>query len=203
MRFGGLVLAALALSVFQASADVPADCMQLKNPALTNSSCTVFINTGQGSNHERSVAHFHRGTALDMTGNLDGAIIDLTRAIELDPTWAPPFNNRARALVGKGEHVHAIADYDRALELNPGDATGYVNRALAYLKMKDDDHALSDLLKGVELNPRNAFAVFNIGAIYEAKGDRKNAAAAYRQALVLVPGNQNVLDSLERVGAEP
>jgi tetratricopeptide (TPR) repeat protein len=205
MRYSVLaaVMLILAMSGGLARADAPADCTQLKDPALTDSSCTAFLNSGQGDAHDRAVAYFHRGTASGMTGKFDRAIDDLDRAIESDPSWPPPYNNRARAFVGKGEPARAIPDYDKALELNPGDATTYVNRALAYLKLSDRDHALADLQKGVELNPRNVFAVFNIGAIYEAKGDVERAAAEYRKALALAPGNQNVVDSLKRVGAAP
>ncbi|MBB4701987.1 tetratricopeptide repeat protein [Sphaerisporangium siamense] len=54
------------------------------------------------------------------TGDLDGAVVDLSRAIELDEGAALYFN-RAVALDGLGRRDEALADLRRAHELDPGD----------------------------------------------------------------------------------
>ena len=186
-----------------ARADAPEDCAQLQDLPKTMAACTTYIDSGQGTAHDRSVAHFHRGTALGIGGQLDQALPDFDKAIELDPNWSPPYSNRARVYVGKNEPARAIPDYDKFVALHPDDAGAYVNRAMAYIKLQDTDHALADLEKAVSLDPMHAFATFNAGAIYEAKNDKPKAEAAYRKALVLVPGNQTIIDSLKRIGVEP
>jgi tetratricopeptide (TPR) repeat protein len=209
MKPATLVLATMFLgiapiaAIVVARADAPADCAQLQELPKTIAACTTYIDSGAGDAHDRAVAHFHRGTALGIGGQLDGALPDLDKAIDLDPNWSPPYINRARVNMGKGEAARAIPDYDKAVALHPDDATGYLNRALAYLKLQDSDHALADLEKVVALNPAHPFATFNIGAIYEAKGDQQQAGAAYKKALSLVPGNQTIIDSLKRLGIEP
>jgi tetratricopeptide (TPR) repeat protein len=198
-----LISLASMAAVAIAHAETPADCAQLQDLPKTIAACTTYIDSGQGDAHDRAVAYFHRGTALGIGGQLDGALPDFDKAIDLDPNWAPPYNNRARAYVGKGESARAIPDYDKSLALIPDDANGHVNRALAYLNLQDADHALADLEKAILLNPSHAFATFNVGAIYEDKGDKQRAEAAYRKALALVPGNQTIIDSLKRIGVEP
>jgi tetratricopeptide (TPR) repeat protein len=202
LRKALLGLASLA-AIAVARAEAPEDCTQLQDLPKTMAACTIYIDSGQGNAHDRSVAHFHRGTALGIGGQLDQALPDLDKAIELDPTWSPPYSNRARVYVGKGEPVRALPDYDRFVALHPDDAGAYVNRAMAYIKLQDTDHALADLEKAVSLDPMHAFATFNAGAIYEAKNDRPKAEAAYRKALALAPGNQTIIDSLKRIGVEP
>jgi tetratricopeptide (TPR) repeat protein len=197
-----LGLASIA-AVTIARADAPEDCAQLQDLPKTIAACTTYIDSGQGDTHDRSVAHFHRGTALGIGGQLDQALPDLDKAIELDPNWSPPYSNRARAFVGKNEPARAIPDYDKFLALHPDDANAYVNRALAYINLRDQDDALADLEKAVSINPAHAFATFNVGAIYEARDDKPKAEVAYRKALALVPGNQTIIDSLKRIGVEP
>jgi tetratricopeptide (TPR) repeat protein len=200
-----LILAAAlaALSSGLAQAGTPGNCAQLQDAKLTVSSCTAFLDTNPESDTDRAVAYFYRGTALFMTDQLDEAIADLGRAIEIGPGWAPPYNNRARVLMGRGEPAKAIADYDTLIALSPGNAAGYVNRALAYVKLKDFDPALADLQRADELKPNTPFTIYSIGEVYENKGDRARAEAQYRKALALTPRNQTVIDGLKRVGAEP
>jgi len=201
MLLGLVAIAAVAVTI--ARADAPEDCAQLQDLPKTLAACTTYIDSGEGGAHDRAVAHFHRGTALGIGGQLDQALPDLDKAIELDPNWSPPYSNRARAFVGKNEPARAIPDYDKFLTLHPDDANAYVNRALAYINLRDQDHALADLEKAVSINPAHAFATFNVGAIYEARDDKPKAEVAYRKALALVPGNQTIIDSLKRIGVEP
>jgi tetratricopeptide (TPR) repeat protein len=194
-------LAALSGSVAQAG--TPGNCAQLQDTRLTVSSCTAFLDTHPESDTDRAVAYFYRGTAHFMSDQLDEAIADLDRAIEMGPGWAPPYNNRARAWVGKGEPAKAIADYDVLIGLSPGNAAGYVNRALAYLKLKDFDRALPDLQRADELKPNTPFTIYSIGEVFENKGDRAQAEAQYRKALALTPRNHTIIEGLKRIGATP
>lgn len=186
------------------AAGAPGNCAQLQDASLAISSCTEFLDAQPpASAADRAIAFFYRGTAFSMTNRLDEAIADLGRAIEADPAWPLPYNNRARALVSKGEPEKAIADYDKVVAINPANAAAYVNRALAYMKMKDFDHALADLTKSNELKPNNSFVIYNIGVVYENKGDRAQAEAEYRKALALSPTNRTIMEGLKRIGAAP
>jgi tetratricopeptide (TPR) repeat protein len=55
-------------------------------------------------------------------GDLDGAIADFTRAIQLRPGWAEPHARRARARADRGDAKGAAEDAGRALELGATDA---------------------------------------------------------------------------------
>ena len=94
-----LVLASIA-AVTIARADAPEDCAQLQDLPKTIAACTTYIDSGQGSAHDRSVAHFHRGTALGIGGQLDQALPDLDKAIELKPDYAEAAN-QLRAITNR------------------------------------------------------------------------------------------------------
>ncbi len=54
-----------------------------------------------------------------MKGNLDQAIADLTKAIELDPKYADAYYNRGFAHRSKGLKQAAINDFETYLRLEP------------------------------------------------------------------------------------
>jgi tetratricopeptide (TPR) repeat protein len=61
----------------------------------------------------------NRGKAKLEDGDLDGAIADCTKAIDINPKLADPWNNRAIARIEKGDIDGAISDFTKLLELRP------------------------------------------------------------------------------------
>jgi tetratricopeptide (TPR) repeat protein len=53
-------------------------------------------------------------------GDLDGALADFNKAIELNARLAYAYNNRGLVKETKGDLVGALADLTKALELKPG-----------------------------------------------------------------------------------
>src|SRR2546430_11288197 len=71
----------------------------------------------------------NRGVARARQGDLDGAIEDYTRALELAPEDAEILFNRGNAWVAKGEYQRAVADFMRAVEADPGHAQALFRHA--------------------------------------------------------------------------
>ena len=65
-------------------------------------------------------------------GELDKAIANYTKAIELQPDYAEAYYNRGLAYRNKATFDKAIADYDKAIALKPDFAEAYNNRGSAY-----------------------------------------------------------------------
>ena len=122
LRVLSAALFALITCIVPAQADALGDCTEVKITAKTIDSCTQVIEAGQADKSALAWAHFNRGTALGMKGQLDRAIADLDKAIELNPQWAAAYSNRGRAFVGKGQPERAVEDYARAIELDPNSA---------------------------------------------------------------------------------
>ena len=66
-----------------------------------------------------------------LTGDLDGAIADFTRALSLNPVYTRAYTNRGIAYMAKGSFDCAINDFNKALALDPHDATALEKRNLA------------------------------------------------------------------------
>ncbi len=80
----------------------------------------------------RALAGANRGSVLIDEGNCEQAIVELNRAIALDPHLAWAFFNRGVAYDEEGDPDKAIADYTEAIRLNPEDPKAYYNRGVAY-----------------------------------------------------------------------
>ena len=128
------------------------------------------------------------GLAWLNKGDLDKAMANLTKAIELNPKYAIAYNNRGNAWSDKGEYDKAIADYNRAIELKPDYAFAYNNRGNAWDDKGEYDKAIADFTKAIELKPDYAFAYNNRGNAWKHKGEYDRAITDYNKAIELDPG---------------
>jgi curved DNA-binding protein CbpA len=101
-----------------------------------------------------ATASSYRDSAMDWSrkGDLDRAIADLERAIELAPQDPEAYRQRGNAWGRKGDVDQALADYDRALRIAPKDSAIFHDRGLMWQRNKDLDKALVDLDHAVRMS---------------------------------------------------
>ena len=129
----------------------------------------------------------NRGIEKAKNGDLDGAIADFDRAMELDPKDDAPYYNRAQARRLKKDTVGAIADYTKAIELGSTNPAAYNNRGNARAENNDRDGAIADYTRAIELKPDYARAYYNRAMLKKEKGDKPGAAADFKRAQKLDP----------------
>jgi len=78
--------------------------------------------------------YFNRGVTSYKKGQLDQAISDYTKALEINPKYAEAYYNRGNVYSDKGQYDQAISDFTKALEINPKYAEAHYNRGIAYVK---------------------------------------------------------------------
>ncbi len=120
--------------------------------ALTTSPRTNAMGVSVASDAAERLA-----TAPDVDNEL--VIRDLNRTIEIDPTFAYAYYNRAVLLAKRGEVDAAIADYDRALGANPEFADAYFNRGLLLLSRGKAKEGIADLSRAGEYGLYNAYNI--------------------------------------------
>jgi tetratricopeptide (TPR) repeat protein len=119
--------------------------------------------------------------------DVDGAIADHKKAIELDPKSGDYHADLAADLEAKGDAPGAIAAYTDAIALDPKDAISYTGRGILLDKKGDHDGAIADFNKAIELSPDAAAPYEARSAARAAKGDKAGAAADHKQAKKLQP----------------
>ena len=105
------------------------------------------------SPQNRAIAYNNRGYLQARLGNLDQAIEDCNKSIELNPKNATAYDSRGYALVKAGKPDKAIEDFSTAINLDPTQAVAYAGRSRAYKIMGDQAKAEADMKKARELNP--------------------------------------------------
>ncbi|MBI4612590.1 MAG: tetratricopeptide repeat protein [Planctomycetes bacterium] len=130
----------------------------------------------------------HRGTARSLQNDLEGALADLTRAIELDPGLGSAYLNRGAVRKAMGDLEGAIADYTRAAEIGPARAAIYLNRGAALAARGDSRRAIEDYDRAIEIDPGYAAAYTNRGNARANLGDAAGALEDFGRAIELDPG---------------
>jgi tetratricopeptide (TPR) repeat protein len=130
------------------------------------------------------VAH---GDPRARSGDLDGAIADYTRAIELEPTFTAAWANRGWARGQKGDCDGAIADFTKAIELEPTCTAAWANRGWARGQKGNADGAIADCTRAIELTPELAKAWAVRAHARGVKGDQDGDIADATKAIELDP----------------
>lgn len=106
---------------------------------------------------EKGLGYKTRGyyyTSLQMP---DRAVLDLNKALEIDPRDPNVYLSRGYAYAWQRNHQQALADYNQAISLNPAFAEAYANRAVLYAdSLNQPQTALPDIEKALELDSRQA-----------------------------------------------
>ncbi|HZV00491.1 MAG TPA: tetratricopeptide repeat protein, partial [Planctomycetota bacterium] len=105
---------------------------------------------------EDARAFANRGATYARRGELDRAIEDLTRAVEIDPQLVSAWFNRGLARERKGETSLAILDYSRAIAIAPDTAALWARRAVARGTLGDYDGCIEDCGRILIRDPRAA-----------------------------------------------
>jgi lipoprotein NlpI len=114
---------------------------------------------------------------------MDAAISDHSRAIALSPEWAPAYEGRGVAYIGKHAYERAREDLSRAIELVPSRPSVRYRRAIAYWLMGDDATASADLDEAVRLGPGQVWPRVWRGYYQLVAGNNELAEADMRNAV--------------------
>ncbi len=134
---------------------------------------------------------FTSAQAKQAKGDLDGAIADYSRSLELEPKNSYTYYNRGNIKQAKGDLNGAISDYNSAIELGLQYADAYNNRGNAKGAKGDLDGAITDFNRALELNPKHAYAYHNRGLAEQAKANLGGAISDYNSAIELDPKYAN------------
>jgi tetratricopeptide (TPR) repeat protein len=116
-------------------------------------------------------------------GDIDSAIADANKALDIKPDYAEAYCNRASAKRAKNDIDGAIADCTKAIELKPDLAAAYCNRGAAKTDKHDWDGAIADITKAIQIDPTSSNFYFVRGLAKQLSHDLDGAIADYSDAI--------------------
>ena len=100
---------------------------------------------------EEAVIHLNRGNLSYDQGDLETALAEYDRAIQIKPDYAEAYFGRGNVYYDQGDLARALAEYDRAIQLDPDYADAYFARGIAYGDQDDPALAIADFDQEVQL----------------------------------------------------
>jgi tetratricopeptide (TPR) repeat protein len=132
-----------------------------------------------------ALQHFHAGVEAEKSGQLDSAVAEFRKAIELDPKLATAFADLGAVYIEKRDYATAIPPLKRALELSP-DLEG-AHRLLGYALLAQG-YATEAIPHLEQAHAEDALGI----ALLEA-GKLPEALAALQKALAQNPDDPELL----------
>jgi tetratricopeptide (TPR) repeat protein len=150
-----------------------------------------------------ATAFFNRGSAYLGKGDLEHAVADYARVIQIDPAYSPAYYHRGIAYERTEQYDQAIADFSKAVAINPRYGGALDARARVYLKTDQRMLALRDAERAVSLDPFGEEFLDTRAHVYEALGRAQEAIADYRRMLSSNPSMKSAIDGLRRLDVSP
>jgi tetratricopeptide (TPR) repeat protein len=114
--------------------------------------------------------------------NMVSAEMELLRAIELNPAYAPAHSFLAFILISTGRRDQAISEMELARDLDPLSARINADVGLMYINARRYDQAIDILNKTTEKFPEEQNAAKYLGAAYFFKSMYEQAAEIFQKA---------------------
>jgi tetratricopeptide (TPR) repeat protein len=134
--------------------------------------------------------HENRGLAAGKTGQLEAAIKELRKAVEVDPNVVSTRVNLGTALTLAGQPEAAMEQYRAALRLQPNFAQAYYNLAVVLGQQGNGEAAIKEFRQAVELDPQYVNASLGLAEQLLRESDYRGAAEQYAQAVKIDPRHQ-------------
>ncbi|MFH1717301.1 MAG: tetratricopeptide repeat protein [Planctomycetota bacterium] len=139
----------------------------------------------------RAERHLQMAKMFEDKGQIDSAIAETQKAIELDPNSVETVLELGALLCKAGRSKEALNVTDK-LNVTKGPVgarrlliSGWAKRQLGNLEAAE-----KDLLDATRIDMRSGRGFFELGRVYQARGDKDKAMSAYYHALTLVFGEQ-------------
>ena len=165
-----VALTALLMSSAAVFADTMEDC-RAPDPARAIEACSRVVQSKDETKANQVTALSLRAVAYMRKNELDKAITDLNRALNLDAKNVFALSVRGEVHIRASRYDRAVTDLTEALKLQPTHSTALSNRGHVYVTMGDYERAKQDLDKAITVNPSAPFPYAARGRMYRMKGE--------------------------------
>jgi len=140
---------------------------------------------------ENPIFYYYRGVGFEKNGDLDKAMEDYQKSVELKPDFILPTANIGKIYAKKREHEKAVEFYKKAVELGDQNATNYYNYGVCLMNLGKKEQAKEVLEKLISLDENYSDAYYQLGIIYIGLGNSAQAKEFLQKFIDMDPENQN------------
>jgi tetratricopeptide (TPR) repeat protein len=143
------------------------------------------------------------------TGDLNGALVLLMQAIEINPDYLDAYENLGVVHMRKGDYQKAFNAFHQEISLFPECSSAYWSCGLVYAKMQDFDNTILNCTQAISIaekhpelygnnDPHRIAMYYNTrGVAYGNKNDIVHALLDYAKAFSLNPDRQDYKENME------
>jgi tetratricopeptide (TPR) repeat protein len=143
--------------------------------------------------------HLSRGVNAYANGNYEEAIIEYTKAIEIDPKNKGAYYFRGFSYFKNGQYDLAIVDFTKDIEINPRSPNAYAARGFLYSITDQNYLAIVDYNQAIAIDPRNPNFYNERANLYIKAGDISSAISDLKKVLELSNEPQLIQSTKERL----
>jgi tetratricopeptide (TPR) repeat protein len=121
-------------------------------------------------------------------GLYDEAIVELDKALNLNPNYDAAYFTKGISLSRLGKDEEAIVEYDKGLKINPN-GNALLLKGLSLSRLGKDEEAIVEYDKGLKINPNDAYAYNNKGLSLHNLGRYVEAIVEYDKSLQINPND--------------
>lgn len=144
------------------------------------------LNAAIQANPDYADALRERAGARLQAGEVDGAVEDLQRVLELDPTNQQIAQATVQQLVDMDRADDAVELLSKTIAAKPSEGL-YRLRAILYRMLEEDDKALADLNKALAMQPKDPLALLQRAELALGRDDVKSAKQDLKSAIDIAP----------------
>ncbi len=134
------------------------------------------------------LAYNNLGIILSGRGQMDAAIAEFQKALEINPGFFEAQSNLGNALLQKGQVAEARDHFEKAVEIDPDSPISHYNLGNALLRMGQLDGATAQFRKALEIQPDYAEAHNNLGVALLRNGrPDQEVMIQFQEALKINP----------------
>ena len=159
----------------------------MRDPIETHGSFwpQVIVQESRGERVYDLPSRLLRERIIFITGAIDDAVAEYTRAVAFSPTNAGFLMRRGHALSRTGRYAEALASFDSAIRHDPKNAENHAGRASVLMELRRFADAVESYSFALELNPARVETLYGrgsalaeLGRYQEAKDDLRRLLAA-------------------------
>ncbi|MBI5359049.1 MAG: tetratricopeptide repeat protein [Planctomycetes bacterium] len=150
----------------------------------------VILDKAAGIAPNFSDIYSRRGYIKSLMGDMDGAIKDHVKAIELNSLNAFAYYELGYIYIKKGDSDAALGYFTKSIETKTNESSAFLYRADIRMKKGDMQGAIEDYTKGIELESKNSNSYFLRGEARYKMNDMLGAIEDYTAVIRMRPDNE-------------